>query len=34
MSAHELADLGMGRSEVPAVLSGNEAWQQDRARAL
>ncbi|MFM9900378.1 MAG: hypothetical protein ACKVOT_05140 [Polaromonas sp.] len=34
MSAHELADLGMGRSEVPAVLSGNEAWQQDRARTL
>lgn len=34
MSAHELADLGMGRSEVPAVLSGTGAWQKDRAGPL
>ena len=31
MSPHELADLGIGRSEVPAVLSSPSTWQKDRA---
>ena len=31
MSAHELADLGIGRSELPAVLQRSDDWQQGRA---
>jgi uncharacterized protein YjiS (DUF1127 family) len=31
MGPRELADLGIGRSEVPAVLNSASAWREDRA---
>lgn len=30
MSARELNDLGIGRSEIPALLEQPAAWQKDR----
>lgn len=30
MSAQELKDLGIGRSEIPALLDQADAWKKDR----
>jgi uncharacterized protein YjiS (DUF1127 family) len=30
MSAHELKDLGIGRSDIPALFDDPQAWRRDR----
>lgn len=30
MSARDLNDLGIGRSEIPALLDPSDGWQKDR----
>jgi uncharacterized protein YjiS (DUF1127 family) len=30
MSAHELKDLGLSRSDIPALFEDPQAWRRDR----
>ncbi len=33
MSAHELKDLGISRSDIPALFEDPQAWRRDRRQA-